>query len=474
MNTWPVIHWFRRDLRLSDNTALRAALHSGRPVLPLFIFDPAILDSPRTGAPRLAFLLRALQALDQQLRARGSALVVRFGEPVQVLSALVRETHAQAIYANEDYTSYARQRDERLRRALPVPVHMYPDLLLRAPGAVLREDGSPLVVYTPFMKRWRALPAPARAENSVSVGQWVRAGQVASSGIPELSALGFAPTIAVPPADERFARALLDRFVVGPIYHYGETRNALVTDPFAGELPAGSSYLSPYLRFGVISPRQVYWAAQEALQSAPDEGARKSVETFVNELIWREFYHHILYHFPHVERSNFRSEYDSVPWRDAPDDLAAWQEGRTGYPVVDAAMRQLRAIGWLPNRARMIVASFLTKDLLIHWRAGEQHFMQWLIDGDTAANNGGWQWAAGTGTDAQPYFRIFHPVLQSQKFDPHGDYIRHWVPELRDVPTPFIHAPWTLDDPPADYPPPIVDHALARARALAAFRTAKG
>ena len=371
MSTWPVVHWFRRDLRLSDNTALRAALRSGRPVLPLFIFDPTILRSPRAGAPRVAFLLRALRALDEQLRAQGSALVVRFGEPEQILLALVRETYAQAIYANEDYTPHARGRDERLKRTLPVPLYTYPDLLLRAPGEVLREDGSPLVVYTPFMKRWRALPPPARAENSMPVGQWIHPSKVASSGIPELAALGFAPTIAAPPADERFARALLDRFIEGPIYRYSETRNALVADPFGAEMPSGSSYLSPYLRIGMISPRQVYWAAQEALQNAPDAAARQSAEIFVNELIWREFYHHILYHFPYVQRNNFRPAYDSVPWRDAPDELAAWQEGRTGYPVVDAAMRQLRAIGWMPNRARMIVASFLTKDLLIHWRAGE-------------------------------------------------------------------------------------------------------
>lgn len=473
MNVSPVIHWFRRDLRLSDNTALLAAWRSGRPVLPLFIFDLAVLRSPRTGAPRVAFMLAALRALDEQLRAQGSALLTRVGAPEQVLSALIRETGAQAVYANEDYTPYARRRDATLKRTLSVPLYTYPDLLLRAPGEVLKEDGSPLVVYTPFMKRWRALPPPASVESEQAGGRWVRVDETTSRSALDRVALGFAPTITVPPADERFARTLLARFVAGPIYQYSETRNALVADPFAEATPMGSSYLSPYLRFGVLSPRQVYWAAQGALQHAPNAEARKSVETYINELIWREFYHHILFHFPHVDRGNFRPEYDAVPWRNAPDELIAWQEGQTGYPVVDAAMRQLRAIGWLPNRARMIVASFLTKDLLIHWQAGEQHFMQWLIDGDIAANNGGWQWAAGTGTDAQPYFRIFHPVLQSQKFDPAGHYIRHWVPELRDVPAAYIHAPWTMDDPPAGYPPPLVDHALARERALAAFKRAK-
>ena len=195
--------------------------------------------------------------------------------------------------------------------------------------------------------------------------------------------------------------------------------------------------------------------------------------TWINELIWREFYMHILYHFPHVDRGNFRSEYDALPWRDAPDDLQAWKEGQTGYPIIDAAMRQLAQTGWMPNRARMIVASFLTKDLLIHWQEGERHFLHWLIDGDPAANNGGWQWAAGTGTDAQPYFRIFHPVSQSHKYDPNGDYIRRWIPELRDVPARSIHAPWQMASPPPHYPQPIVDHALARERTLAVFKSLK-
>ena len=470
-----VIHWFRRDLRLADNTALISALRTGARVVPLFIFDPAILRSARTGAPRVAFMLRALHALDERLRERGSALLVRFGHPHEVLPAIVREIGAGAIYANADYTPYARRRDERLRRTLTVPLHLYHDLLLRAPGEVLKDDGAPFTVFTPFMKRWRMLPPPPEvAGDEAGWGGLCALDGVRNPGLPGLAALGFGSTIAVPEADEATAQRALVRFMDGPIYGYAESRNALVNDPFASEAPVGSSYLSPYLRFGILSPRQVYWAARRAGEVAPDREAHQSVETYVNELIWREFYHHILYHFPHVDRASFRPEYDAVPWRDAPDELAAWQEGRTGYPIVDAAMRQLRAVGWLPNRARMIVASFLTKDLLIHWSAGEQHFMQWLIDGDVAANNGGWQWTAGTGTDAQPYFRIFNPVSQSRKFDPDGRYIRRWLPELRDVPVQYVHTPWEMDSLPADYPPPLIDHAVARERTLAAFRVIKG
>lgn len=470
-----VFHWFRRDLRLSDNTALNAALRSGVRVMPLFVFDPVLLNSPFAGTPRLTFMLNALRSLDASLREMGSGLVIRQGEPSEVLARVVREFGAEAVYANRDYSPYARERDATVRAALPVRLHMTDDAVLRAPGDVLKSNGAPYTVFTPFMRRWRELPPSPRPETQpIPSGVFLQGEPSKYGAIPSLDDLGRAPTIAIPAASEMVAQQRLNAFVNGPIFAYDDLRNALVSDPFAAEKPTATSTLSPYLRCGMLSPRQAYWAAQDALESAVDAAARKSVNTWINELIWREFYMHILIHFPHVMRGNFRPEYDALRWRDAPGELAAWQDGRTGFPIVDAAMRQLRAIGWMPNRARMIVASFLTKDLLINWREGERHFMQWLIDGDPAANNGGWQWAAGTGTDAQPYFRIFNPVSQSQRFDFDGDYIRHWVPELRDLPAPAIHAPWQMQPPPVGYPAPLVDHSTARERTLAAFKEAKG
>ncbi len=476
MHSPVMIHWFRRDLRLADNTALQVAVESGAQVVPLFVFDPAILASPNTGAPRVAFLLRALEALDRSLRDRGSRLLIRHGRPVEVVPAVVRAFRAAGVTCNADYSPYARARDAAVSAALDVPVRRFDDAVLRAPGTVVKADGKPYTVFTPFKNQWRALPPPPMVGPSrYREGAFYRMvnGEDAPP-IPALRDLGFGPTIDVPEASEAAARRRLERFASGPVYAYSTAHNFLTAEPFSADPPTGPSYLSPYLRMGVVSPRQAYWAGQAALDDAPDQAGRQSVTAWVDELIWREFYIHILYHFPHVARGNFRPEYDAVAWRDAPADLAAWEEGRTGYPIVDAAMRQLRAVGWMPNRARMIVASFLTKDLLIHWQAGERHFTRWLIDGDPAANNGGWQWAAGTGTDAQPYFRIFNPVSQSQTHDPRGEYIRHWVPELRDVTADAIHAPWESGARPAGYPPPMVDHAFARERTLAAFKAARG
>jgi deoxyribodipyrimidine photo-lyase len=469
-----VIHWFRRDLRLEDNRAFNAALNSGEQIVPVFIFDPVILASPRTSAPRVQFLLKALRSLDETLGAYGGRLLVRHGDPATVLPTLAHSFGATAVYAHQDYSPFARQRDTHAARVLDVPLRLVDDVILQPPGSIVSNSGQPYRVYTPFMKQWRTLPLPSRSQNvSLEVDVFHSLTNVDNPGVPELIDLELKATINVPDASPDVAQRKLAAFMSGPIFGYGHTRNALISDPFADDAPVGTSQLSPYLRFGLLSPRTAYLSAQDALASAPDDDARQSVNTWINELIWREFYTHILYHFPNVARSNFRREYDALAWRDAPQEFEAWQRGETGYPVVDAAMRQLRQIGWMPNRARMIVASFLTKDLLIHWQAGERYFMQWLIDGDPAANNGGWQWAAGTGTDAQPFFRIFNPVLQSKRYDPYGSYIRRWVPELEKVPNKHIHAPWEMASPPSDYPSPIVDHHFARERALAAYHAVR-
>jgi deoxyribodipyrimidine photo-lyase len=427
MSTPPVILWFRSDLRLHDNTALNAALSSRSPVIPIFILDPAIRKSNKTGAPRMAFLIKALRSLDQSLREQGAALIVLEGDPVKVLARLVSETGAAVIYCNRDYSPYARRRDDAVEAELRLGLQCFDDSLLVAPGDVLKADETPYTVFTPFKKRWLRIPKAVPQQISLDSTLW-RVDLAASTDLDSLSVRG---TIPVPQASEVEAQRGLADFIDGPIYAYADGRNRLAASP--DDPVPGTSYLSAYFHLGLLSIREAYHAAESAGQSALDHAARESVDTWISELCWREFYQHILFHFPQVALGNFRAEYDALPWRDAPDDLQAWKEGRTGYPVVDAAMRQLYQVGWMPNRARMIVASFLTKDLLIDWREGERHFMQWLIDGDLAANNGGWQWAAGTGTDAQPYFRIFNPVLQSRKFGREGHYIRTWVPELRRI-----------------------------------------
>ena len=466
----PIIHWFRRDLRLHDNTALNAALASGAPVVPLFTIDDALLRSERMSAARLQFMLDGLTALDQSLRQRGSRLLIRRGDPVVQLAEVAAELGAVAVYFNRDYSPFAHQRDGRLAGSLGMPVHAYDDLLVHAPGEVLKGDGEPFIVFTPFMRQWSALPKPL-TEDPPAEGHFHPLTSIDSLPLPTLEQLGFSSSVMLPRAGEAEALKRLDGFAAAAIYDYRERRNLLVADPYAGDPPPGTSYLSPYLHLGMLSPRAAYQAAVSAQEAAPTEARGQSAQTWINELAWREFYTHILYHFPHVADSSFRPEFDRVPFRSDRAGLEAWKAGMTGYPVVDAAMRQLAHTGWMHNRARMIVASFLSKDLLIYWREGDLHFMQHLIDGDLAANNGGWQWAAGTGTDAQPYFRIFNPVLQSKKFDPDGAYIRRWVPDLRDVPDRYLHAPWEMPIPPRAYPAPIVDHGAAREAALSAYST---
>ena len=457
--------WIRRDLRLADNAALDAALRHGA-VVPVFILDPDAAGSRyhARAERRRAFLHAGLRALDADLRAHGSRLVVRAGRPLPVLAQLLAESQATAIFAEEDFSPYARRRDAAVQQALPLTLTA--GVTVHHPANVQKATGGPYTVFTPFSKAWRSLRPPAPADLIPPPAQLPAVEPALVAGpVPETPApAGF-------PAGEAEARRRLERFLAGPIFAYAEGRNWL------GE--AGTAGLSPYFRFGMLSARTAAVAAQEAARSASGAPARQGAETWLNELIWREFYIAVLYHFPHVLRMAFNPTLRAIAWRDAPEDLAAWQAGRTGYPVVDAAMRQLAQTGWMHNRGRMLAASFLVKDLLLDWRLGEQWFMDQLVDGDPAANNGGWQWTAGTGTDAAPYFRIFNPVLQGRKFDPAGRFIRRYVPELARVPDQYLHEPWKM--PPLeqrlagcligrDYPAPIVDRSRVKARTLAAYK----
>lgn len=467
--------WLRRDLRLTDNLAVHHAIESGAYVAVIYVLDDAILRSPRVSAARIRFMLEALNALDTQLRDYGTRLVVLRGEPSKIISAVAEALRAENVYFNHDYTPYARKRDEAVTEVLNsrgIQVHHFHDRLLLPPDAFTTGAGKPYTVYTPFKKKWRETPKPyAQPVQTDLRACWLDVSRLGGMTIPTAVELGFTDGLSLPEATPAAAQRLLDPFIRQKIFDYGDRRDILA-DPFT-DPRNGTSSLSPYIRWGLISPRQLRQAAADAYKIAPSENARENINTWIDEIIWAEFYTGVLWHFPQVKTRRFKPEYDAVAWRFAPDDLEAWKTGQTGYPVVDAAMRQLNATGWMHNRARMIVASFLTKDLLIDWREGERYFIQKLLDGDLAANNGGWQWSAGTGTDAQPYFRIFNPVSQSEKFDPDATFIQKWVPELRGWSAKYIHAPWTMPNPPKNYPPPMVDHAAARERTLAAFKAVK-
>ena len=454
-----VIWWIRRDVRLHDNRALGAASARGGPVIPVFVLDPGVLESRlhRAASRRRAFLFGGLSDLDRELHARGSRLVVREGRPVDALAALVQETDAQVVVAEGDVSPYARRRDAAVRRAVPLELVGSPTV--HHPADVLKRDGSPYTVFTPFRKAWLARPLPSTLDVPRERFEPVP-DAIASATLP----VGASST-AFPPGETE-ARRRLRAFTGGAhaaINRYATDRNRLDV--------AGTSALSPYLRFGMVSPREAVLAAVAA-----------GADVWLSELVWREFYQAILFHFPDVLRGAFDARFQTFGYRRDGAALAAWQRGTTGYPIVDAAMRQLAQVGWMHNRARMIVASFLTKHLLLDWREGEAWFMQQLIDGDPAANNGGWQWTAGVGTDAAPYFRVFNPIVQAKKFDPDGAYVRRWLPELRRVHGAAVHEPWTLSPIEQraagcvigrDYPAPLVEHHPPRARALAAYRQAR-
>lgn len=426
------IHWFRRDLRLADNHGLYRALTEHGDVLPLFIFDTNILDKLATRQDRrVDFIHRTLVDMDASLRERGSALHVAHGDPLDVWKKLLEHYEVTAVTANHDHEPYAEERDQAVRAFLEangIAFRTFKDISIFERDEVLKDDGKPYTVFTPYARKWRALFDTRMAEPFPSEKHLGRLHKHKGTPLPSLSTIGFERTdLEVPPLE--VSDELLRR--------YHDTRN----------LPAinGTSKMSTHLRFGTVSVREL---VRRSLALSP---------TYLNELIWREFFMQILWHFPHPERA-FKPPYDNIPWQADEKAFRVWCEGRTGYPLVDAGMRELNATGLMHNRVRMVVASFLTKHLLLDWRWGEAYFATHLLDFELSSNNGGWQWASGSGCDAAPYFRVFNPTLQMERFDPQLNYVKNWVPEYGS----------------ANYAKPFVVHEVARKRAIETYKSALG
>jgi deoxyribodipyrimidine photo-lyase len=446
--TRPTILWFRRDLRLQDHPALDAAAREG-PVTALFVLDEVLLRAD--AGPRTAFLYRTLRALDEDLRRHGGRLTVLRGRPDHVVPTLAEEIGACTVHISEDFAPYGRARDERVEAALArlgdgIPLVRTGSPYAVSPGQVLKKDGTPFKVFTPFYRAWSERGWHGPAQTRPGAVDWH---PVPGAEIPD------DPKTAVdlPDAGEAAAHRAWTAFQKDDLARYGNERNRPDLD--------STSHMSMHLKLGTIHPRTML----------ADLG--RSGEVYRRQLCWRDFYAAVLYHWPQSAHDYFVPQLKGMSYdtgRSADERFAAWQEGRTGYPIVDAGMRQLLATGWMHNRLRMIVASFLVKDLHLEWTLGAKHFMDHLVDGDLANNQHGWQWTAGTGTDPAPYYRVFNPILQAKKFDPDGDYVRRWVPELRGLSAKEIHEPWTLDEPPQDYPARIVDHDVERKEALARYQ----
>lgn len=427
MNKQPVtLFWFRRDLRLEDNHALFVAHQEAYPVQPVFIFDISILESLPKKDARVEFIHQEIERLQEELRQREASIDVRIGRPPEVWKKLLEDYDIKAVWANKDYEPYARERDKQvydLLKAKGIEFLAKKDHVIFEKEEITKENGDPYVVYTPYSRWWKSTLTEAHFASFTSEEQtnWAKS----SYRTPSLQEIGFEP------AGIPFPSRELDAKIVG---NYHDTR----------DIPSkrGTSRMSLHLRFGTVSIRKLARTAH-ALN-----------EKYLNELIWRDFYQAILWHFPNVVSENFSKKYNGIEWRNNEEEFEKWKQGKTGYPIVDAGMRELNQTGFMHNRVRMIVASFLTKHLLIDWRWGEAYFAEKLLDFELASNNGGWQWAAGTGVDAQPYFRIFNPYSQTEKFDKNQSYIKKWVPEI------------STDA----YPRPLVEHSFARVRALETYK----
>lgn len=418
--------WFRRDLRLEDNTALYHALSENESVQCVFIFDNNILDELPEDDARVTFIHLELAKINTQLQRYGSSLRVESGKPIQVWEKLIAMDKISSIYTNKDYEPYARQRDGEIRDLAEdnnIAFKRYKDQVIFEENDVVKADGKPYTIYTPFKNLWRKQFVP-NEHLPYSIEKLTDNFVESSYDFPMLSDLGMEKS-----------SISVKSFSLNDLADYPEMRDLPAEDK--------TSYLSPHLRFGTIGIRSLVQKV-------------KHHEVFLNELIWREFFMQILYHFPKVVDQSFKAKYDAIPWRNNEAEFEAWCKGETGYPIVDAGMRQLNETGYMHNRVRMVVASFLCKHLLIDWRWGEAYFAQKLLDYDLSANNGNWQWAAGTGCDAAPYFRVFNPISQLEKFDKKGIYVRKWVKDLDEL----------------TYPPPMVEHKMARERALAIYKSA--
>lgn len=417
-----VIFWFRRDLRLDDNTGLLAALAQNESVLPLFIFDDSITRELPEHDPRIGFIYETLAALNEQLQKYESGILVLQGDPITVWKELLRTYSISKVFTNKDYEPYARERDQKIEALLKqssVGFYQFKDQVIFEEGEVLKDDGKPYTVFTPYKNKWLRQFTDKFTDSRPVSYKFAKC----PVDFPTLEALGFS-----------FSKKRVKKYDLSAIGNYGEERDF----PFKNS----GTYLGPHLRFGTVSIRRL---VHEIRLRSP---------VLLSELIWREFFMQILYHYPHVVHENFRKKYNGIVWRNDQEDFEKWCAGKTGFPFVDAGMRELNETGYMHNRVRMITAGFLCKHLLIDWRWGEAYFASKLLDYELSSNNGNWQWAAGTGCDAAPYFRIFNPLQQLVKFDKDKMYVRRWIPEL--------------DGP--DYPEPMIDHKLARNRALETYK----